>query len=396
MHVMTAKQQESIKNLTTERRQLIEERKMKENQIEEVIRDRHLSAVRAGLNPQRLTQEREELNKEREELRKKIDELSLEKEELSKKIDDLNNEKDELNKEKDELSKKTAELSSKTEELNKEKAELSKNTKDLNKKKLELNKEKDKLSEDKKEQSQEKEKLNKEKDELSKDKKELSNEKEKLNKEKDELSKEKKYLSTEKEELKKDKAELNKEREKLRVLTDEAENRCKNRDALKNFYDALMKFDNFPVHDLCPVWLRPKCHHCTKHEKSYKGHCYYIYPYDIGYANWDRSRQLCKIEGGDLVVIDDLEEQEFINNHTKQYDSDNHGYWIGLRHFRRNWSWVDGRRNFLEFWIKGIPHSSGAALHMPRKKATESWKAEDKLEAYKFICERLEISWPFS
>ncbi|XP_032415522.1 C-type lectin domain family 10 member A-like [Xiphophorus hellerii] len=393
--MMTTNQLENIKTLATDKKRLIEERKMMENQIEEVIRDRHLSVVRAGLTRERLTQEREELNKEREELRKKIDELSLEKEELSKKNDDLNNEKDELNKEKHELSKKTAELSSKTEELSKEKAELSKNTKDLNKEKLELNKEKDKLSEDKKEQSQEKDKLNKEKDELSKDKKELSQEKERLNKEKADLSKEKKYLSTEKEELKKDKAELNKEREKLRVLTDEAENRCKNRDALKKFFNHVMRFRTFPVSEMCPLYMRTKCPACREMEPLYKGHCYWIYPYDIGLLTWYQGDIWCFDDGGSLVVIDDLEEQEFINNHTKRYKGDR-GYWIGLRNVRNKWLWVDERRNTLDFWIKGTPHTSGAALHMSERKATESWRAEDIQRDNKIICERPMIVWPYN
>ncbi|XP_008429274.1 C-type lectin domain family 4 member G-like [Poecilia reticulata] len=377
----TANQQESIKTLITDRRQLIEEQKMMENEMEEVVRDRHLSLEKAGFIQKRLTQVREELNKERDELRNKIDELSREKDELSRKNDELSNEKDEPNDEKDELNKERDELSRKTEELSKERDELRNKINELSREKDELSRKNDELNNEKDELSRKTEELSKERDRLSEDKHELRQEKDKLNKEK-------KDLSTEKEELKK-------EREKLRVLTDQAEKRCRERDALKNFYDALMKFDNFPVRDLCPVSLRPKCQHCAKHEKSYKGHCYYIYPYDIGYANWDRSRQLCKTEGGDLVVIDDLEEQEFINNHTQKYDSDNHGYWIGLHHFRHNWSWVDGRRNFLEFWIEGIPRSSGAALHMPRQKATESWRAEDKMEASKFICERLEISWPF-
>ncbi|XP_014846889.1 PREDICTED: trichohyalin-like isoform X2 [Poecilia mexicana] len=180
MRVMTANQQESIKSLITERRHLIEEQKMMENEIEEVIQDRHLSLVKAGLIQERLTQVREELNKEGDELRKKKEELSREKEELS-------NEKDELNKEKEELSRKT-------EELRKEKDKLSKEKEELRRKTEELSKEKDKLSE-------EKDKLSEEKDKLSEDKKEL----------------------------KKDKAELNKEREKLKVLTDEAEKRCKER-----------------------------------------------------------------------------------------------------------------------------------------------------------------------
>ncbi|XP_035995640.1 C-type lectin domain family 4 member C [Fundulus heteroclitus] len=55
-------------------------------------------------------------------------------------------------------------------------------------------------------------------------------------------------------------------------------------------------------------------------------------------GSWDKGREDCRNRGGDLVVIDNAEEQRFISTFTNKYT------WIGLndKETEGSWKWVDG------------------------------------------------------
>ncbi|XP_014846887.1 PREDICTED: spindle pole body component 110-like [Poecilia mexicana] len=428
-----------VKSRLTQER-LTQDRGKLNNKTEELNKERD----ELSKQKRELSKEKDKLNKEKDELNKYKDILSKEKKELSKENYELNIYKDKLSKEKKELNKKNIELSNKRKELNKEKdelnkrkgnqskmkAELSRKTEklnkekeDLNKKKLELNKEKEELNKKKVDLSKETAGLHKEKQEFSKKKADLNKAKTDLNKKKEELNKETANLSKKTEQLSKEKADLNKvkadqnkmkaelnkmkvdlskekaelneEKQKLSVLRKESENRCKDRNAFKTFYDYVMKFKTFPVSEFCPPDMRPKCLVCRAKEPLYKGHCYFIQDDLKSSMTWDLSRKLCHVFGSDLVVIDDLQEQEFITLQIKYYETWKR-FWIGLYHTPGGWVWVDGRKNTHDFWMKGIPHTSGAALHIPQRTATDSWRAEDKNAHNSFICKRPVTVWPYN
>ncbi|XP_074540209.1 C-type lectin domain family 6 member A-like isoform X2 [Halichoeres trimaculatus] len=125
------------------------------------------------------------------------------------------------------------------------------------------------------------------------------------------------------------------------------------RDGLNWTLGAILEYKNFPVETLCPqkvckpcqdnwVLFQSSCYLFTKHEQSRK------------WLTWSTSENECQKLYANLVVIESLEEQEFINNHTEKYNDENHGYWIGLnkKDSTEEWRWLDGSNLTLTFWRK--------------------------------------------
>ncbi|CAK6967625.1 CD209 antigen-like protein E [Scomber scombrus] len=62
--------------------------------------------------------------------------------------------------------------------------------------------------------------------------------------------------------------------------------------------------------------------------------------------SWEKGRQDCRARGGDLVVIDSREEQDFLTNIAKRPS------WIGLtdREKEGTWKWIDGTLLNRKYW----------------------------------------------
>ncbi|XP_008431060.1 CD209 antigen-like protein E [Poecilia reticulata] len=74
---------------------------------------------------------------------------------------------------------------------------------------------------------------------------------------------------------------------------------------------------------------------CPADWSMFSGSCYLL---STKSGTWDEGRKDCKDKGGDLVVIDDDEEQKFVFTLTRW------STWIGLtdRETEGSWKWVDG------------------------------------------------------
>ncbi|KAM7380146.1 hypothetical protein PAMP_003459 [Pampus punctatissimus] len=70
--------------------------------------------------------------------------------------------------------------------------------------------------------------------------------------------------------------------------------------------------------------------------------------------SWEKGRQDCRDRGGDLVVIDSPEEQEFLNKIAKNA-------WIGLSDKEKEgtWKWTDGTPLTLTYWRTNQPDNGG-------------------------------------
>ncbi|XP_030606677.1 C-type lectin domain family 12 member B-like [Archocentrus centrarchus] len=180
--------------------------------------------------------------------------------------------------------------------------------------------------------------------------------------------------------------------EKL-ILENKTEELRRQRDGLNWTLEVILKFDSFPVKDYCPGRT---CQPCMKDWILYENHCYFFYSKDPPWKTWEQSRSFCKNTSADLVVIDNLQEQEFVSNHTKSYYDISHGYFIGLEKKGDEWVWIDGRNDTLRYWAiktSGAGASRTFVLVIPGKKATESWVNVENGFENKFVCEREALIW---
>ncbi|XP_029022727.1 C-type lectin domain family 4 member E-like [Betta splendens] len=108
------------------------------------------------------------------------------------------------------------------------------------------------------------------------------------------------------------------------------------------------------------LWTILTAESCTKCEPGWDlngGRCYY---FSSDKLTWDQSRSVCKIQGADLVQINSVEEQWFLDNkvggkmiHIFDW------FWIGLTDSKEagKWLWVDDSplKTSLSFWDKTQP-----------------------------------------
>ncbi|XP_034062729.1 asialoglycoprotein receptor 1-like isoform X2 [Gymnodraco acuticeps] len=115
--------------------------------------------------------------------------------------------------------------------------------------------------------------------------------------------------------------------------------------------------------------------------------CYFV---SSVFKNWTLSRQECIEEGADLVVIDSLEEQEFLNMlmHKGQ------NVWIGLTDSLQEgtWMWVDGSNVTTKFWQPGQPNSynrnQDCGENIQKTPGVGQWNDDGCFAVQNWICEK--------
>ncbi|XP_074551398.1 C-type lectin domain family 10 member A-like [Halichoeres trimaculatus] len=121
---------------------------------------------------------------------------------------------------------------------------------------------------------------------------------------------------------------------------------------------------------------------CPPGWKMFGGSCYL---FSTQKKSWEESRQDCRATGADLVVIESLEEQEFISKSAKA-DS-----WIGLskRDHGGTWKWVDGSSLTQGFWWSAMPDGDGDCAHLiPDRRKEENWNDLKCDVSMLWICEK--------
>uniref|UniRef100_A0A096MBP3 C-type lectin domain-containing protein n=1 Tax=Poecilia formosa TaxID=48698 RepID=A0A096MBP3_POEFO len=131
--------------------------------------------------------------------------------------------------------------------------------------------------------------------------------------------------------------EATQETEEATLKTEEAT--LKTEEATQEAEEATLKFDIFPINDFCPA---KGCKPCLHDWILFQKKCYLFYDEPAPWKTWEQSRRFCQDRRADLVVINDLEEQEFVSKHVKSYFDIQWGYWLGLQQTNNTWTWVDG------------------------------------------------------
>uniref|UniRef100_I3JBU8 Hepatic lectin n=2 Tax=Oreochromis niloticus TaxID=8128 RepID=I3JBU8_ORENI len=82
---------------------------------------------------------------------------------------------------------------------------------------------------------------------------------------------------------------------------------------------------------------------CEDGWKKHKGKCYY---FSISKTSWNESRDECRAKKGDLVKIDSMEEEKFLESQLKEIKNPDDKFWIGL---------IYSAKNNTRVWTSGSP-----------------------------------------
>ncbi|XP_073718513.1 uncharacterized protein [Misgurnus anguillicaudatus] len=100
---------------------------------------------------------------------------------------------------------------------------------------------------------------------------------------------------------------------------------------------------------------------------------------------WNESRMYCRERGGDLIIINNKEEEDFISRKTI---SSGARFWIGLSDsdVEGTWRWVDGTPLNSSFWAAGEPN--GNISENCVESIRPGWNDASCYIAQNWICER--------
>ncbi|KAL2084904.1 hypothetical protein ACEWY4_020422 [Coilia grayii] len=133
-----------------------------------------------------------------------------------------------------------------------------------------------------------------------------------------------------------------------------------------------------------------KCEACPRGWVAFSSHCYF---FSTEVRTWSSGRVHCLQQGGDLVVIDTAEEQEFLHRQTSQYLGPAQRYWIGLSDEAAEgvWAWVDGTLPIWKrFWVRGsggLDADRDCASMLKESSSGRTWREDICTETFRWICE---------
>uniref|UniRef100_A0A8D0E0H2 C-type lectin domain-containing protein n=1 Tax=Salvator merianae TaxID=96440 RepID=A0A8D0E0H2_SALMN len=114
------------------------------------------------------------------------------------------------------------------------------------------------------------------------------------------------------------------------------------------------------------------------------GKCYYFSLQAIG---WHEARSQCERKHSQLVVIDNLAEQNFLQMRTR-----NERFWIGLHDQRTegDWKWLDGKNYLTGFknWRQGEPNDYGQKEDCGQLWISGEWNDFSCTSPSFFVCEK--------
>ncbi|XP_062379206.1 asialoglycoprotein receptor 1-like [Sardina pilchardus] len=102
-------------------------------------------------------------------------------------------------------------------------------------------------------------------------------------------------------------------------------------------------------------------------------------------TTWSDGKQQCMDRGGNLVIIDSEEEQEFISGFQKRG-------WIGLTDVEGPWKWLDGELLKTGYWMEGEPNDYNGKEHcaeiFPDRTPLKNWNDNMCTERNSYFCEQ--------
>uniref|UniRef100_A0A5F5PY97 C-type lectin domain-containing protein n=1 Tax=Equus caballus TaxID=9796 RepID=A0A5F5PY97_HORSE len=132
------------------------------------------------------------------------------------------------------------------------------------------------------------------------------------------------------------------------------------------------------------------CEQCPASWLPFRGSCYF---FSIPPASWVEAQRSCASAGAHLVIVNDLDEQDFLSRNVR-----GRGYWLGLRAVRhaekiQGYQWIDGVPLSFSHWNQGEPNDAQGREDCVMMLRTGMWndaRCEDK-ERDSWICEKRQI-----
>ncbi|XP_067828921.1 C-type lectin domain family 10 member A-like [Heptranchias perlo] len=125
------------------------------------------------------------------------------------------------------------------------------------------------------------------------------------------------------------------------------------------------------------------CRPCPSKWQQLDQNCYF---FSTQKGSWEFAKQQCSSKNSHLLVINNVEERNFIGGITQS------DYWIGLNDVanKRNWQWIDGTSYSLtpKFWANGEPNNAGNnedCVHITEK---GEWNDHKCSSEFQWICEQ--------
>ncbi|KAG7219809.1 hypothetical protein INR49_005831 [Caranx melampygus] len=124
----------------------------------------------------------------------------------------------------------------------------------------------------------------------------------------------------------------------------------------------------------CPVVNQKSrermCKKCQDSWRLFETKCYY---FSSRMLSWSSSRAWCQTQGGDLLIINSQQEQEFVFDASRAGEQLNTRLWIGMTDAEEegDWRWVDSSKvnPDVQFWL-----SRPGMVNEP-----DDWKLDDPL-----------------
>ncbi|XP_066444728.1 asialoglycoprotein receptor 1-like isoform X2 [Eleutherodactylus coqui] len=145
--------------------------------------------------------------------------------------------------------------------------------------------------------------------------------------------------------------------------------------AISRLTDRIRKLDN-GSDDVCPTgWI------------NYQLSCYFS---SNDQKSWTVAKGICQAKEAHLVVINTVEEQNFLFGLSKGKFT-----WIGLTDVSGHWKWVDGTKyeSTPKIWIPGQPdeyfgHGLGGGEDCAHLHQSGEWNDDHCSRLYRYICEK--------
>ncbi|GAA6094362.1 CD209 antigen-like protein C [Tachysurus ichikawai] len=126
-----------------------------------------------------------------------------------------------------------------------------------------------------------------------------------------------------------------------------------------------------------------QCSECKQGWIKFENSCYFISKQRL---QWQKSREVCQKQGGDLVVINNERVQKFLTENWRML------YWIGLHYSeKKQWMWINNTAPTQSYWLQGQPNpdiQGSCALLNGGTSDLNNWLS-NPCEVYShFICQR--------